>query len=128
MDINTAFPSRWLKAGDLQGRTVQVVMDHVAMESPQEGKEPKPVVYFQGKEKGLMLNKTNSQMIAEMHGSETNNWSGKMIEIRPDKTTMDGKLVDCLRVNYVASEPQQTPPPVEEHHPAPDFDDDPIPF
>ena len=129
MDINAAFPSKYLKAADLQGHTVTVQIASCHMDDVGDDTGDKPVLTFHGKDKGLVLNKTNSQMITEMYGAETDNWIGKSITIRPDKTTYGGRLVDCLRVNYVAAEPQPAPPPAD---PIPssddDFDTDSIPF
>ncbi len=96
MDINSAFPSTYLKAADLQGRSVDVNIAKVSMEDV--GDDHKPVVYFMGKDKGLALNKTNSNAIAMMYGGETNNWSGQPISIYPTETEFGGKVVACIRV------------------------------
>ena len=60
--IDEFFPSRWLKPSDLGGKDVSVGIQRVtAEEFENEGKtERKPVVYFNGAEKGLILNKTNA--------------------------------------------------------------------
>ena len=63
MDINSAFPSNYLKAADLRGGRVTVAIDSVVIENI--GDEDKPIVYFQGKEKGLVLNKTNANMVRD---------------------------------------------------------------
>lgn len=119
MNINSAFPSTYLKAADLQGRRVSVTIDRVAIE--EIGGENKPVVKFQGKDRGIVLNKTNAAMIAEIAGSEeTDEWKGVKVVIYPTKTDYQGKRVDCIRVDYPG-----------EGKPAPRVeptDDDPIPF
>ena len=51
MRISGAFPSPYLKAADLQGRRVPVKILRVEMQD--FGDEAKPVVYFEGKSKGL---------------------------------------------------------------------------
>lgn len=96
MRISEAFPSRFLKAGDLNGREYKLTMSRVEIEDLNG--EMKPILYFHGAEKGLVLNKTNAEMIALMFGDETNSWSGQPIVIKPDKTQMQGKIVDCIRV------------------------------
>jgi len=96
MDINSAFPSTFLKASDLQGRSVDVTIAKVVMESV--GDDNKPVVYFVGKEKGLALNKTNGNAIQMMYSAETNNWSNQPISIYPTETEFGGKIVPCIRV------------------------------
>lgn len=113
MNVNNVFPSNYLKAADLQGRTVKVKIERIEMEDM--GNERKPVITFAGKQKGLALNKTNAQIIASAYSPETDGWIGKDIELRPDKTQFNGQLVDCIRV--------QIPAP-----PADEFGDKAVPF
>ena len=63
-------------------------------DQPQE----KPVLYFRGKQKGLVLNKTNGNAIAELHGEEMDDWPGKEITIFPTTTEYKGKRADCIRI------------------------------
>lgn len=125
MNINGAFPSAYLKAADLGGQRRAVTIDRVAMETI--GDEHKPVVYFEGKDKGLVLNKTNASMIVEITGAEeTDQWSGTAIVLYPTKTDFQGKRVDAIRIDYpqkkTAAKKVAPAPPVEE------IEDDPIPF
>lgn len=102
MKIGSAYPSKYLKESDLQGREVSCVIDRVVIEdvgSPGDPEE-KPVIYFAGKAKGMVLNKTNSMYIANKYGDETDDWKGKTIIIHPDVTQFQGKLVPCLRVRF----------------------------
>lgn len=101
MNINAAFPGTYLKAGDLQGRRVTVTMSHVNIE--ELGGEHKPVLYFEGKERGLVLNKTNANIIAELHGPETDDWVGHKITIYPARVEFQGKIVDAIRVDLNAA-------------------------
>jgi len=116
MNINGAFPSNYLKAADLQGRRALVTISHLKMEDI--GDDHKPVVYFSGKEKGLVLNKTNANMITEIAKTEeTDRWSGLAIVLYPTKTDFQGKRVDAIRVDYPANgqmaAPAPPPPPAE---------------
>lgn len=125
MNINSAFPSKFLKASDLSGRATIVTIDSVGLEDVGDG-EPKPVLYFQGKSKGLVLNKTNALTIAEIAKTdEMDDWGGVQVMIFPTKTQFQGKRVDCLRVDYPkgngAAKP--TPPPAQDN-----AGDDDIPF
>ena len=63
VNIHNVFPSKYLKAGDLDGHAVAVTISHIAMEEVGQG-DVKPVLFFAGKEKGLVLNKTNGGVIA----------------------------------------------------------------
>ena len=96
MNINDKFPSTYLKAGDLNGKALLLSISHI--EEEEIGGEDKAVVYFNGGKKGLVLNKTNAQMIASRYGDETDAWKDCEVELRPDKTNFQGQIVDCLRV------------------------------
>src|SRR3990167_10381571 len=97
MKVGEAFSGSYLKADTFVGRRVTVTVDRV--ETEQVGEDTKPVVYFQGKEKGLVLNKTNANMIAKVAGDdEMNNWAGVRIVLYGTKTDFQGKRVDAIRV------------------------------
>jgi hypothetical protein len=87
-----------LKADDLKGRSHLLKISDVRIHKFDEGE--KLVLSFQGREKELVLNKTNAQMIASKHGEDYDRWSGCEIEVYPDKTQFNGALVDCIRVRF----------------------------
>lgn len=103
MNINEQFPSKYLKASDLKGAKVRVTISRVEAEEVGDGK--KPVAYFVGKDKGLVLNKTNAMIIASQFGPETAGWEGGEIFVYPGKTQFNGQMVDCLKVEPVLREP-----------------------
>ena len=111
MKIGSAFPGQYIKAADLQGKRVQVVIDHVEMEDI--GGETKPVLHFRGKERGLVLNKTNANAVWGITGTdETDEWSGVTVVLYPSKTDFQGKRVDCIRIDPpVQPVRRQAPPP-----------------
>lgn len=105
MRVSDAFPSRWLRAADLQNREVKVTIMKVAMESmardsseESSSSKAKPVLYFANKNKGLVLNATNAHRIAEAYGDDMDGWKDREVLIYPDKTQFGGQLVDCIRV------------------------------
>jgi len=123
MKIGAAFPGNFLKAADLNGRRVQVIIERVEMEDI--GGDQKPVVHFKGKDRGLVLNKTNSNAIWGLTGTdETDEWTGTALTLFPSKTDFQGKRVDCIRIDPPdpsgsrRSQPAPPPPP----------DDDEVPF
>ena len=101
MNINTAFPSTYLKAADLDGRELTVTISEVVMMDV--GDEEKPVIYFTGSDKGLVANKTNAFEIADSYGEETESWSGRQITLYTTKVPFQGKLVDAIRVRVPSS-------------------------
>ncbi len=96
MRISSAFPSEFLKAADLDGRNVKVIMDRVEMRDI--GGDHKPILFFQGKEKGMVLNKTNANNIAGVYGDDTDNWSGKELVLFEAMVDFQGKTVAAIRV------------------------------
>jgi hypothetical protein len=103
MDINAAFPSKYLKASDLQGRKIKCTIDDVKTEKM--GDDEKPVMYFRDKSKGLVINKTKAMVIASMYGSDTDEWKGRLLYIYPTKTqNPQGQMVDAIGVEVVPEE------------------------
>ncbi len=136
-NINDSFPSNYLKASDLAGRNVVVTIDHVDFEPVGREKEMKAVVYFIGKHKGVVLNKTNAKKITEIAGSAlTEEWAGVAVTLYPTETEFAGETVECIRIKAVAKAPARMqrmtkpePPPVvhdKEHSEM--VTDDEIPF
>ncbi len=103
MDINEAFPSKFIKAADLKGRDVTVVIASCEIETI--GDERKLVLAFQGKDKTLVCNRTNALTVAEMYGNDTDQWVGREIVLFATKVPFQGKLTDAIRVK----EPQRRP-------------------
>jgi hypothetical protein len=113
MKRSAAFPSRWLKASDLYGKPMTVKIKSVEMaelKGGDGGKQSKPVVRFHNVEKALVLNGVNFDTIAEIHGDDSDSWTGGEIELFPSKTEMGGKRVDCVRIRAAAgTTPNQEP-------------------
>lgn len=110
MNINSAFPSRFWKTTDLNGEEFQMTIEKVVVETVDDDThEQKPVVYFDGHEKGLVLNRTNANAIADILGEETDNWIGHKIIVYPARTNFKGRQVDCLRVRVSSQGNGSTP-------------------
>ena len=99
-NINDVFPSKTLRAEDLEGQEHTLTISHVTIETLGQGRDAqdKPVVYFTNEDRGFVLNKTNASVIAEMYGPETDDWTGKQITIFPTQVDFQGKVVDAIRV------------------------------
>lgn len=117
MRISEAYPSKYLKAADLDGQDRTVSIRACIQEELGQGSEMevKPVLYFDGGQKGLVLNKTNAQAIAEDFGDDTEAWTGREIVLFVQKVTFQGKLTPAIRVRVQKTAPQ----PVVQRAPAP---------
>ena len=107
MKTNEVFPSKFVKAEDLDGDT-EVIIDHVVMEDfedPQTKRQSKkPVIYFRNARKGLICNKTNWALIARQHGDESDEWAGKAITLVVMDVEAFGDIVSAIRVKLPKAE------------------------
>lgn len=105
-DLRTMFDSRYIGAWDLQGRDVTVTIDKIVggvVEGEAGRKDRAPLIYFKGKRKPLVCNKTNLKTLASLYGSfESERLVGKRVTLYA--TTCKGKaggMVDCVRMRNV---------------------------
>lgn len=127
MNLNDAFPSKYLKAADLDGQQVKVRINRYEIEEMTDHKK-KPVLYFGGQEKGLVLNKTNGTLIGANYGDEFDGWIGKEIVLF-DTIVNDpqGRPVAAIRVRMPKPAGQQQRP-APKPQPEPEFHDDDVPY
>ena len=95
MKVNELFPSKYLRASDLDGDTVVTIKSLMVEEI---GGERKPVMYFPEIAQGLVLNKTNTGIIASLYDNETDNWPGRKIILYSTEVDFRGEIVDAVRV------------------------------
>jgi hypothetical protein len=98
-NINDLLPSRYLKAHDLKGSSPIVTVASVMVEPTGRSREKKPVVYFVGKTKGLLLNKTNADALAAAAGSPmTEQWIGLKVRLVATTATFGSQTFDVVRI------------------------------
>jgi hypothetical protein len=119
MKISDLFPSKYVKAADLNGKPFTLAIKKLVIEEMGHGneKEKKPVLYFSNAAKGLVLNRTNAMIIANLYGDESDGWVGKRVTIYPTKVRAFGQMQDCIRVREeipAQPKPQQQTQQVEE--------------
>lgn len=107
MNIEESFPSKYLKASDLQGRAVVVKMATVRVEKV--GDDQRPILYFVGKDKGCVLNKTNKNAVVSLYGTETDEWTGKPIELFVALVDYQGKQTEAIRIRAPRNQPLTNP-------------------
>ena len=105
MKVSTMFPSSYLKAPDLVGSSnPEPVLEIVRVsleEMPAFDDEPAkklPVAWFKETDKGMVMNVTNANMIAFLHGDDTDEWIGKKIQLHTPPVAFRGKSAPGLRV------------------------------
>ena len=125
--LSILFPSKYVKAGDLNGKPVTLTIKGLKVEELGHGaeKENKPVLYFEKATKGLVLNRTNAMIIGALYGDETDDWHGKRITIYATKVRAFGSTQDAIRVREEI--PAQSKPVAQAAHvvePTPMDDDE----
>jgi hypothetical protein len=114
MKIMQAYPSKYIKADDLAGKEYKLVIAEVRIEDVggPGNEEDKPVLYFAGRTKGCVLNRTNAMAIASKYGEDTDAWIDKEILIYPDQTNFQGRMVPCIRMRVPVQLADVTAPEV----------------
>ncbi len=102
MKQSDVFPSRFLKAEDILDEELTLTIskvDLVELEDKKGETQQKPVIYFSDQKKGLIVNKTNWKIIAEVTGEEeSDNWVGKKITLFTLDVDAFGDIVAAIRV------------------------------
>src|SRR4029077_6678042 len=106
-DFRTLFDRDYIGAFDVQGRDVTVKITKVIggeLTAVGGRKSKKPILYFEGKERGMICNKTNAKTVAAMFGNFTESWVGKRITLFVTQTRdpSTGGDIDCIRIRPTA--------------------------
>jgi hypothetical protein len=112
MNVYDLFPTRFIAATDLNGKSFTLTIRSVTLEDMQSHDQKtvtKPCLWFTNATKGMVLNKTNTMIIADMYGPETDDWAGKKIIIYATKVRAFGKLEEAVRVREEVP-PEPKPP------------------
>jgi len=92
----------YLKAAHLPaGKTVPAEVDRIEFRTlhPRPGvEEIKPVMFFIGKQKGLILTSTNQDFLRLTFGDEISASHGKSITLRAVRKTIAGRGVDTILI------------------------------
>jgi len=90
----------YLKAAHLPaGKIVPATVDRIEFQTvhPRPGQEEiKPVMYFQGKQKGLILTNTNQDFLRSQFGDEITASYGKPITLQAVHKTIAGRGCDTI--------------------------------
>jgi hypothetical protein len=115
------FPSKYLKASDLNGKPCVVTITSAPLETlktPDGKEDTKTVLYFRSAKKTLPLNRTNWDAVADIAGDDTDAWPGCQVELYPTKTEMRGDVVACIRIRAPSQgqlkTPAKKPPPADD--------------
>ncbi len=106
MNLNTIFPSRYLRAHELQGKEPVVTIDRVELEEMGRTREHLPVVYFRGKAKGLKLNKTMAVAVSQIARSDdTDGWPGTVVQLFATTAEFAKQVHQVIRIKAPVNRP-----------------------
>jgi hypothetical protein len=113
MKMKELFPSKYLRAADLDGPRVETI-DKVTHEDFKDDgvNVKKTVIHFRRNGDSaiapVVVNKTNWKMLAAITGSDDDDdWAGHRIELRSEKVNAPGgKIVDSIRIHEVPAAPK----------------------
>jgi hypothetical protein len=101
MDYRAMYDGKYVGSWDIAGKDTTVTIAKVeAVEVIGAGDKhnKRPVLSFTGAQKGLVLNKTNGKIVANMYGNNVEKWVGKKITLYATTCSAFGQTVDCIRV------------------------------
>lgn len=97
-DINSMFPSKYLKASDLDGPVIATIVG-VEQQEMNDGQSKPVIVFSEPHLKMMVVNRTNANNAAKALGTgDINAWTGRKIVIYPSTTEFKGATVSCLRI------------------------------
>lgn len=115
MKFSQAFPSKYIKAVDLNGDEPVVTIASVKIETV--GEDERPVMYFNeeingSNKKGLVLNKTNGNRIVNATGQDDmRKWIGLTIKLAEDEVDFNGKTVATIKIKMPKVQPKSDQAP-----------------
>jgi hypothetical protein len=126
--MNDLFPSKYLRAADLQGKPRTVVINRVSHEDFKDDgvTVKKTILHFSGNGTApVVVNKTNWKMLVAITGADDDeDWAGTAIELRSEKvSSKGGKIVDSIRVHEAPQPKAETVKP-KKAKAAPEFNDE----
>ena len=91
------YRSSYLKSDDLNGQAFCFTITDCSAEKVGEG-EKRLVLAFLEVSSLMILDRTNTNMLAELYGPETSEWRGKVIKLAPSTTLFLGQVVKYVRI------------------------------
>jgi len=90
--------SDWLKADDVTDGDTAVILDEAVVGDVGEDKQLQCTLEFKGNRRKFGFNRTNTKIMEDYVGDETQDWIGKKILLYKNPTTFKGKPVTGVRI------------------------------
>ncbi len=123
-DARKFLGGKWLRSEDIGlGKAVTVTIADVTegeVQDKDKGTKHGWVLSFEGKDKSLFCNATNTNRLIELFGAETDDWVGQRIRLTVVKVDYAGKRVPALRVEAAPMPANWKPAPLPKPEPEPE--------
>jgi hypothetical protein len=110
-EFDSLYGSKYLSVADLKDAEPRLKIGKVGVEELRDKNgttKRKYVMWFEGIEKGLVINKTNAKKLADAYGKDTSKWIGQIVQLYPEDTTFGkGIRVRPLRKPATPAEPDR---------------------
>ena len=115
MKVDQMFPRKYATGADLGGQAVTVIIASMQPEQMRPNRNARPetkyVIYFEGATKGVVLNRTLANQIAQITGEQdTDNWIGHRITLYPVPMKVAGQDRIAIRARAPKPDNGQSPP------------------
>ena len=97
MNVHEMYRSNYMKSDSLNGQAFCFTITECSAEKVGEG-EKRLVLAFLEASSLMILDRTNTNMLAELYGPETSEWIGKVIKLAPSTTLFLGQVVKYVRI------------------------------
>jgi hypothetical protein len=109
MLVSQLYPRRYATGEDLKGTTPTKAIRTVVMEKV--GPVMKPVIYFQGQPRGVILNATLANDIKAILGDNTDGWINMPVTLWSKSIMINSIVRWPMRATNAAAAAPATPPP-----------------
>jgi hypothetical protein len=113
-NIDNEFPSKYLKASDFdEDGTVMTIASYAreTIKNREGAMEAKPILYFRGNDKGLILNKTNAAKLTKLFQSaDTDDWIDQPVKLYATEVQFGADQVQAIRIKQAALPGKKTNP------------------
>jgi hypothetical protein len=114
MKMSDAFPSKYLKASDIEDSPRNVKISHVDIEPIGKDQTEKPVIYWIGNSiKPVVLNRINTKTLVSVYGDDSDEWQGQPVILYHATVEMAGEMVSAIRMRIPKAPPKHSPNKIE---------------
>jgi hypothetical protein len=117
VNYNDFHTSKFIGVADLNGTSHIVQIERFSSEQLQDGKV-KPAIHFIGKQKSLLVNKTNWGTLGAAFGKDLNSWVGRSVELFAMPCQGPTGMTQGVRVRAITEPPPGGAAPATVNKPA----------